>query len=416
MDQLQVIVESPGDALVDAIKEKLESLSSLSSKCCIYRVPERLRRLNPEAYSPRVVSIGPLHHGKEELQAMEEHKLRYMQSFIYRTSLSIEELVQVVRTWEEKARDCYTETLELSSDDFVKMLIVDGSFVVEFILRCRYPNLTGENDRIVKRPSMTSDVFRDMILLENQLPGFVVKDTFGLLSDHYLEQIQPFPESIQHHFRGLLPNICTSEADHFVDLLRCSCLPSIPRISERHKMNLYSAPSATELNAAGVRLELEKNNMSSLDIKFANGVLTIPPIIVDDFTETMYRNIIAFEQCHCWDKHFSEYAGLLSCFMQSSTDVELLVHRGILRNNIGNGQNVSKMFENITKEILIGGTYYYETLSDNLQAYCRSPWNKWKATLRRDYFRNPWSIASVLAAITLLLLTLIQVVCSILAL
>lgn len=82
-------MELPGDPLVDSISEKLEALSSLSTNCCIYKVHDRLQRLNLDAYSPRVVSIGPLHHGKEEeLEAIEDHKLRFLQSFILRTALS----------------------------------------------------------------------------------------------------------------------------------------------------------------------------------------------------------------------------------------------------------------------------------------------------------------------------------------
>ncbi|CAG7879150.1 unnamed protein product, partial [Brassica rapa] len=84
MNQNQATMELPGDPLVDSISEKLEALSSLSTNCC-----DRLRRLNLDAYSPRVVSIGPLHHGKEEeLEAIEDHKLRFLQSFILRTALS----------------------------------------------------------------------------------------------------------------------------------------------------------------------------------------------------------------------------------------------------------------------------------------------------------------------------------------
>ncbi|RID68287.1 LOW QUALITY PROTEIN: hypothetical protein BRARA_C00458, partial [Brassica rapa] len=89
MNQNQATMELPGDPLVDSISEKLEALSSLSTNCCIYKVHDRLRRLNLDAYSPRVVSIGPLHHGKEEeLEAIEDHKLRFLQSFILRTALS----------------------------------------------------------------------------------------------------------------------------------------------------------------------------------------------------------------------------------------------------------------------------------------------------------------------------------------
>ena len=45
-------------------------------ECCLYRVPKQLRNVNEEAYTPKLVSIGPLHHGREELRDMEMQKLR----------------------------------------------------------------------------------------------------------------------------------------------------------------------------------------------------------------------------------------------------------------------------------------------------------------------------------------------------
>ncbi|KAL6137439.1 hypothetical protein ACLB2K_062731 [Fragaria x ananassa] len=62
--------------LESRIKEKLQKLPPLSSSCFIYRVLERLRSLNPNVYTPKVVSIVPLHHGKDTLQDMEENKYR----------------------------------------------------------------------------------------------------------------------------------------------------------------------------------------------------------------------------------------------------------------------------------------------------------------------------------------------------
>lgn len=47
---------------------------------CIYRVPHKIRLPNQEAYTPRVVSIGPIHNpfrpgGDHKLKPMEDLKL-----------------------------------------------------------------------------------------------------------------------------------------------------------------------------------------------------------------------------------------------------------------------------------------------------------------------------------------------------
>ena len=71
--------------LVNDMKEMLNNLERpISTDCCIYRVPYHLRKLNEESYTPKVVSIGPFHHGNRRLQTMEKKKLRYLNSFLER--------------------------------------------------------------------------------------------------------------------------------------------------------------------------------------------------------------------------------------------------------------------------------------------------------------------------------------------
>ncbi|KAH7524679.1 hypothetical protein FEM48_Zijuj06G0145200 [Ziziphus jujuba var. spinosa] len=48
------------------------------------------------------------------------------------------------------------------------------------------------------------------------------------------------------------------------------------------------------------------------------------------------------------------------------------------------------------------------------RAGVKTPWHKWKANLKQNYFNTPWAIVSVIAAIFLIILAIIQTVCSIL--
>jgi len=49
--------------LAVSVQGKLSILRPFSNNCSIFRVPKRLRELNEKAYTPHVISIGPLHHG-----------------------------------------------------------------------------------------------------------------------------------------------------------------------------------------------------------------------------------------------------------------------------------------------------------------------------------------------------------------
>ena len=69
---------------------------------CIYRVPQRLRQVKQEAYTPKLISIGPFHHGKEELRDMETLKLRYYIEFCRRTEKEPQDIARVVANREQK--------------------------------------------------------------------------------------------------------------------------------------------------------------------------------------------------------------------------------------------------------------------------------------------------------------------------
>jgi hypothetical protein len=120
------------------IPKKLESLHpDPSPKPWIYRVPDPFLKMNEEAYNPHVISIGPFHHGNKKLQRMENHKETYLKAFIERAKINInlKDLKRAIEDLEESVRNCYAETIHLSSDDFVTMILTDASFIIELFLQ-----------------------------------------------------------------------------------------------------------------------------------------------------------------------------------------------------------------------------------------------------------------------------------------
>jgi hypothetical protein len=164
--------------LVNDITKEVESLKPLSSpKCCIYKVPDPLRKLNEEAYTPQVISIGPFHHGDEKLQIMEKYKVRYLKKFMEQVNL--ENLVCTIEDLEESVSQCYAEVIPLSRYDFLKMILMDASFIVELFVRNWFGGWTPD-DRIVLKPWLAARMLLDFMLLENQLPFFIIEKLFKL--------------------------------------------------------------------------------------------------------------------------------------------------------------------------------------------------------------------------------------------
>lgn len=61
------------------MKRDLETWKAeeLDDCVCIYRVPPNMRQVEPKAYRPNNISIGPYHYGDPRLQNMEMIKRKF---------------------------------------------------------------------------------------------------------------------------------------------------------------------------------------------------------------------------------------------------------------------------------------------------------------------------------------------------
>lgn len=419
-NHVQINIDNPHTSLLDAMKDELENLSPLYSECCIFRVSERLRLVNEKAYTPRVVSIGPYHHGKSSLKGMETQKKRYLKDYIQRTNGSLETYLKLVRDKEAKLRSCYAETIKISSDEFVKIILVDSAFIIEVLLRYCFHEFRKDEDLIFNRPWMLQDVWPDLRLLENQLPFFILEELFDpnkiTVSSESKEKLSLV--KLSHEFFKSLMHLekteeyfTSSEVEHFVGLLRKMHMPLSPKIGG--KLKTLSSPSMTELHRAGVKFKAgSKKNL--FDVRFSNGVLEIPRFTISDETELTIRNILAFEQCHCVENYLNDYVVIMDRLVNTPKDVDLLVKYGIVENRLGDASEGATFINKLADGVIMeSDNFYFASICEELNKYYKTSWHRWKANLRQNYFNTPWAIVSVIAAFFLLVLTFIQTVCSI---
>jgi hypothetical protein len=129
-----------------------------------------------------------------------------------------------------------------------------------------------------------------------------------------------------------------------------------------------SIPSATELQEAGVKLrKLEGVNL--FDIKFNNGVVKIPLLHIEDRSESIFRNLIAYEQYSQNNnfKYVTDYVTFMDYLINSPKDVELLRRRGIIENGLGDDEAVSTMFNKLGHCVVVSDFCYAQIFS-NLKA------------------------------------------------
>ncbi|KAL5798916.1 hypothetical protein ACOSQ2_003736 [Xanthoceras sorbifolium] len=417
--------------------EKFQESFEPGKECCIYRVPRDLRKINEEAYTPQVVSIGPLHHGKEEyLIEMEKQKLSYVKKFSERTSMNkLKELRSFIKAYEREIRSFYAENSNLSSDDFVIMILYDAVFIIELFLR---NDTRSEFDILLDTPIRKAAIKLDLQLLENQLPYFVLKELCVRL-----DVVKPSGE-VQYYNNPLLIlasrffydcdmdhlTYNTVDIQHFTDLRRSFLLKKFSPPSNIQGKHIRDLPRATKLQESGVKFEKGTEDLSSLEIsceyisrsllriipciKLQELELRIPRFEVYDGTERLIRNVMAFEQLHYpWQTYLCNYILLMDFLIDNEKDVDLLVEKGIIFNCLGDNAAIANMFNKLGLQVTPSYSSYYDG-TEKLKAHYGKRWNHAKATFKSVYFSDPWIGTGTVVAALLLLLSLVQTVCSIL--
>ena len=86
-------------------------------------------------FEPRMVSLGPIHHGKENYQLAEKHKLVLTYEFIKDSGNTIQEVYMKVEENIKELRKCFEEEVTKDYDDeaLAWLLFVDGCAILQYI-------------------------------------------------------------------------------------------------------------------------------------------------------------------------------------------------------------------------------------------------------------------------------------------
>ncbi|CAH1452477.1 unnamed protein product [Lactuca virosa] len=419
---------------------KLLHKSAGMDSCCIFRVPQSLFEINREAYQPRIVSIGPYHHGNKHLEIIEEHKWRYLNDLIQRTGKSIGFFMKIIVSMQDQIRQSYSESIDqFSTNDLAKMMVLDGCFLIELFRKVGKLVQTDIYDPIFRVAWVSPFLMRDLLRIENQIPFFVLQKLFDVSKPEVSKPDDPTLSYLILEFfnytvdrkKEILNQHKNTEGKHLLDFFRKSFinpkeqnpvptfdisknsfqklihLPTKLRINYSSSVKLI--PPANKLKIAGVKFKASHEPDSFLDIEFRNGVLLIPQINMDDFYSSFFLNCVAFEQCyfHC-RKHITTYVVFMGCLMHTSTDVGLLAEGKIIENYFGKDKEIAEFFKSVGKDVAFDITNnYLRHLFIELNNY----WNGWNVSvdgIKSTYFPSRWASISVFAAFLLLSLAVLQ--------
>ncbi|TYH07976.1 hypothetical protein ES288_A08G278300v1 [Gossypium darwinii] len=444
------------DELAQQIQSKLDSLNNyqhVKPDYCIFRIPGKFSDEYLAPYRPRYTVIGPLvYYYYLSGCHQEEEKQRYL--------ASLNDFIELIEKYLPKIRGCYEKMYYRYWDDsvgrarqdkragnqshsslLIGMILVDAGFILELLLRAYSEGLRAENDLIFAKSGTIHDLKRDLMLLENQLPFFLLKKMYKRAlkcNPHYPSFLHLTCHFFSHYYNQsisidevLSPNNPHSseyrsnleDPKHFTDLIRTFQQP----YSTIHKQQQWKVQqqqqgaylySAVLLREAGVKFKVSLNTCL-FDIEFDenNGELKIPPLKVDDSTESFYGNLMVWEQCYYPNDTFiCHYIFLIGYLIKSAEDVSILVRKRILIKQLGSPIEIVAMFNRLCKYINVGTENRYSSLFMKLNAYNAVPHHSWIAILKLEYFSNPWRGVATIAAIILLVLTMIQTICALFSL
>ncbi|KAL6003616.1 hypothetical protein ACLOJK_023849 [Asimina triloba] len=412
--------------IVERVPHDVKSLAAeeeaVWKKHSIYKIPAGFgvpSRRN--AYQPQLVSFGPYHHRDKDLQPMAEHKERALLHFLGRSQKALKLYIAALEPVAEQLMGSYAELDKewLDKAQFLKLMIVDGCFMIEVLRSASsaMPPDYATTDPIFSRHGILNTIprmKRDMLMLENQIPLLVLKTLMAV------EQKPPAPddEAINQLVLDFFSPQAPSQKElglHVLDVVRKSMLAEDPDTRFRSQAGKKSSTNdviwpATELQEAGIQFE-RSSSRSLKDISFEKGVLSLPEIMVDDASESKFLNLMAFEHLHAGaGNEVSSYVSFMDNIIDSERDVILLSQSKIVKNFVGTDKAVAKLFNGIAQDVSIDPVSRLSAVHHKVTDYCNRDWNRHLANLRGTYFRSPWALISLLAAVFVLGLTVIQFV------
>uniref|UniRef100_A0ACD6A1H8 Uncharacterized protein n=1 Tax=Avena sativa TaxID=4498 RepID=A0ACD6A1H8_AVESA len=458
--------------LASQLRGKLDTLSSFQAqpddggppppRIIVAKVRDLTRNVSSSEYDPDHVSIGPYNYPRPESKnprlAKQRDKLTSLGAVLSaaKPGMTVENYVNELARLEPQARSYYENTFDdLTRDDFVRMLLLDGCYILHRLVKLRAQPTTNDDvgtDANGGSGSRTASgaaalealaVVRDVFFLaENQIPFFVLEKIGELTT---LDSVASASTGITEYALDLMSRQRYAEAapamvphgpGNLLHLLHMHLKPAAlsegatgtAAANQSASSSVGRWRTATEYSYAGLKFRsrdmTEKGTVRCiLDVNLGSGggTLEVPQLDIDNETWRLLRNLMALEQRNrgTIGSYVTAYCVFMSQLAGTPRDVELLSKRRVIVHAHGNDDEVAKCFADLCKGIVFNTgdpavNYLWDArykLDKRSRSYCR----RWMAWLRRKYFSNPWLFVGLLAAAVGLLCAVVQSVYSVLS-
>ncbi|MFS8006340.1 hypothetical protein Hanom_Chr14g01248071 [Helianthus anomalus] len=388
----------------------------------IYKAPQTFRELSPTSFTPRVVSIGPLHREDKNLQRFEVRKAAFVHDLLCRRldsspTETLTACVEKVASMIKEIRGSYVDMMSYNDSKLTEMMVMDACFILEFIHDMpKDCNLRLQDQHIPY----------DLVLLENQIPFFVLEGVYECTIYNFVGQsLGTFIHPLLQHtniFEGIIKaerTLSYTNLDHILGYLHHCYQPENEISSNFPRSTIHSA---VELDHAGVNfkpnqdakwpmaMEVKTYGYHSKIFWFSSKTtLTMPTLRIDDFTEMILRNLIAYEQSYVDYPYVTSYARAMDMLIDTHEDIAKLVTSKVIVNHIGSNEEAANMINGICKEVA-PEHFCYTQQWEQLDRHFNSYWPRKIVKLKQTHFNSPWSIIAVFAGFVLFGLTITQTI------
>ncbi|KAE8680511.1 Tetratricopeptide repeat (TPR)-like superfamily protein [Hibiscus syriacus] len=339
-----------------------------------------------KCFEPRLVSLGPLHHGDPKFQSAEVSKLQFAAFFALENRTTDNSL------FENQIHYGVLQILIESANDPQKWKKSLKGFIAQNLVT----NIPGEHKRsTVKVPDREDYAHLLEWLRAEHLVGDEVKRESSTIGNM---------------------------------LLYCAD-------SQRHGKTFHSIK---ELRESGIHVKPTQTiNLKNIYFycKFL-GKLMMPHLLVDDSTVSKFLNLVALETCRDFRNEFEittylcflnslintaddvkELSGTLMwittylCFLNSlidtADDVKEQRVTVMLHNYLGSDEEVADLFNKMSRDLVPDQQWYSDVVKD-IHKCCNNPWTAALAYAYYTHFSSSWSILAFLGAIIGLLFSATQ--------
>jgi hypothetical protein len=173
-------------------------------------------------------------------------------------------------------------------------------------------------------------------------------------------------------------------------------------------------PSATKLSGVGVKFIPTKGGLKTICFDKPCGAFYLPVVNLDDNSEVLLRNLLAYEDCLAPEcTVFTRYVELMSGILDTKEDVKILRDSGIVLNRLKSDEEAANLWHGITKFMKLTKVPILDNAIEEANSYYSNNWKVRMSTSFKKYVYSSWPILTFLAADLLILLSALEAFCSV---